>query len=177
MLSLDFNNLTQAQLDALSVVIYSDVKEWYSQNRSTVDDPLQSFKFIAGSLLRSFQERRPASNNVRIRKNIRAHAQLYWKGSFYTGTATEIGNRSLRIEVAPGMIPDVEMLREVQPLLGVLLSQDATEPQPKRLLVQVEDVKQVTDEQGNRVAIDLEFPEQIMPRQQSKIRQLVKGLS
>jgi cellulose synthase (UDP-forming) len=177
MLSLDFNNLTQPQLDALSLVIYSDVKEWYSQNRSTVDDPLQSFRFIAGSLLRSFQERRPASNNVRIRKNIRAHAQLYWKGSFYTGIATEIGNRSMRIEVAPGMIPDVEMLREVQPLLGVLLSQDATEPQPKRLLVQVEDVKQVTDDQGNRVAIDLEFPEQIMPRQQSKIRQLVKGLS
>jgi cellulose synthase (UDP-forming) len=177
LLSLDFNNLTQAQLDALSVVIYSDVKEWYSQHRATKDDPMQSFKFIASSLLRSFQERKPASNNVKIRKQISAHAQLYWKGSFYTGTATQIGNRSLRIEVPQGSIPDMDMLREVQPLLGVLISQDSSEPQPKRLLVQVENVQQLADEQGNRVALDLEFPDQIMARQQSKIRQLVKGLN
>ncbi len=177
MLSLDFNNLTQAELDALTIVIYSDVKEWYSQNRTTMDDPMQSFRFIASSLRRSFQERRPASNNVKIRKQIQAHAQLYWKGSFYNGMATEIGNRSLRIEVPTGSIPDVEMLKDIQPLLGVLLSQDAGELQPKRLLVQVENVQNLTDDKGNRVALDLEFPEQIMSRQQSKIRQLVKGLN
>jgi cellulose synthase (UDP-forming) len=177
MLSLDFNNLTQAELDALTLVIYSDVKEWYSQNRTTMDDPMQSFRFIASSLRRSFQERRPASNNVKIRKQIQAHAQLYWKGSFYNGMATEIGNRSLRIEVPTGSIPDVEMLKDIQPLLGVLLSQDAGELQPKRLLVQVENVQNLADDKGNRVALDLEFPEQIMSRQQSKIRQLVKGLN
>jgi cellulose synthase (UDP-forming) len=177
LLFLDFANLTQAQLDALTVVIYSDVKEWYSQKREVTDDPLRSFKFIASSISRSFQERRPASNNVRSRKHIRAHVQLYWKGSFYAGTATEIGNRSLRIEVAKGSIPDVEMLSEVQPLVGVLLSQDASEAHPNRLLVQVENVQQLTDADGNRVALELEFPQQIMSRQESKIRQLVKALN
>lgn len=177
LLSLDFDTLTQAQLDALNIVIYSDVQEWYSQRREVMDDPLRSFKFIASSLARSFQERRPASNNMKIRKQIAAHAQVYWKGSFYNGRVTEIGNRSLLIELPPNKIPDVDMLGEVQPLVGVLISQDASDPQPKRLLVQVEGVRHISDEQGNRVALELEFPDQIMNRQQGKIRQLVKALA
>jgi cellulose synthase (UDP-forming) len=177
MLSLEFVQPTQAQLDALNVVIYSDVKEWYSQRRAVVDDPMQSFKFLASSLGRSFRPLKPASNNVHIRKQIRAHAQIYWKGSFYSGLATEIGNRSMRVEIAPGSIPDVDMLKTVQPLVGILISQDEGEAQPKRLLVQVEDVNQVSNERGSRVELELEFPDQIMQRQQSKIKQLVKALS
>ncbi|MBE9031139.1 UDP-forming cellulose synthase catalytic subunit [filamentous cyanobacterium LEGE 11480] len=177
LLSLDFVSPTQAQFDALNLVIYSDVEEWYSQRREAMDDPMQSFKFLASSVVRSFQERTPASNNVRIRKQIKAHAQVYWKGSFYGGRITEIGNRSLRIEVPANKIPDVDMLRDVQPLVGILISQEADDPQPKRLLVQVDDVHHIADEFGNRVALELEFPDQIMPRQQGKIRQLVKGLA
>jgi cellulose synthase (UDP-forming) len=177
LLSLDFATLTQSQLDALNVVIYSDVKEWYSQKRAVVDDPMRSFRFLASSLGRAFRPLAPASNNVRIRKTIRAHAQIYWKGSFYNGMATEIGNRSMRIEFAAGSIPDMDMLKDVQPLVGVLISQDANEPQPKRLLVQVDEVNQLSDAQGNWISLELEFPDQIMARQESKIQQLVKALN
>jgi cellulose synthase (UDP-forming) len=177
LLSLDFISPTQAQFDALNIVIYSDVDEWYSQRREIVDDPMQSFKFIASSLTRSFQVRTPASNNVRSRKQIGAHAQVYWKGSFYSGRVTEISNRGLRFEVDSNKIPDVDMLSEIQPLVGILISQEANDPQPKRLLVQVDAVHHVSDATGKRVALELEFPDQIMSRQEGKIRQLVSSLA
>jgi cellulose synthase (UDP-forming) len=43
-LAIDFVNPTRTQLDALALVIYSDVKEWYSQKREYVDAPLASFQ-------------------------------------------------------------------------------------------------------------------------------------
>jgi cellulose synthase (UDP-forming) len=176
LLFLDFPTLTTKEQDDLTLVIYSDVKEWYSQRREMADDPMESFKFIASSLMRSFQQRKPAINNVRLRKPIGAHAQIYWQGGFYKAMATEIGNRSLKVEIEPGLLPDVETLRKVQPLVGLLLSQDPTEPLPKRLLAQVIDV--TSSEAGsNRVVLELEFPDQIMARQQTKIRQLVKSLN
>jgi cellulose synthase (UDP-forming) len=177
LLSLDFISPTQAQFDALNIVIYSDVDEWYSQRREIVDDPMQSFKFIASSLTRSLQVRTPASNNVRSRKQIGAHAQVYWKGSFYSGRVTEISNRGLRFEVDSNKIPDVDMLSEIQPLVGILISQEANDPQPKRLLVQVDAVHHVSDATGKRVALELEFPDQIMSRQEGKIRHLVSSLA
>jgi cellulose synthase (UDP-forming) len=177
LLFLDFPVLTQAEQDALTLVIYSDVKEWYSQRREEADDPMESFKFIAGSLMRSFSDRKPATNNVRLRKPIGAHAQIYWQGGFYNARATEIGNRSLKVEVEPGLLPDVETLNKVQPLVGLLLSQDPTEPLPKRLLAQVIDVVSTVENGNNRVVLELEFPDQIMNRQQTKIRQLVKSLT
>jgi cellulose synthase (UDP-forming) len=177
LLFLDFPTLTTKEQDDLTLVIYSDVKEWYSQRREAADDPMESFKFIASSLMRSFQQRKPAINNVRLRKPIGAHAQIYWQGGFYKAMATEIGNRSLKVEIEPGLLPDVETLRKVQPLVGLLLSQDPTEALPKRLLAQVIDVTSSTEAGSNRVVLELEFPDQIMARQQTKIRQLVKSLN
>jgi cellulose synthase (UDP-forming) len=177
LLFLDFPTLTTKEQDDLTLVIYSDVQEWYSQRREAADDPMESFKFIASSLMRSFQQRKPAINNVRLRKPIGAHAQIYWQGGFYKAMATEIGNRSLKVEIEPGLLPDVETLRKVQPLVGLLLSQDPTEALPKRLLAQVIDVTSSTEAGSNRVVLELEFPDQIMARQQTKIRQLVKSLN
>ena len=51
LLAIEFIDLSRSQLDALSLVIFSDVKEWYSQNRDYEDNPLSSFKFIATSFL------------------------------------------------------------------------------------------------------------------------------
>jgi cellulose synthase (UDP-forming) len=177
LLFLDFPALTSKEQDDLTLVIYSDVQEWYSQRRETADDPMESFKFIASSLMRSFQQRKPAINNVRLRKPIGAHAQIYWQGGFYKAMATEIGNRSLKVEIETGLLPDVETLKKVQPLVGLLLSQDPTEPLPKRLLAQVIDVDSSSEAGSNRVVLELEFPDQIMARQQTKIRQLVKSLN
>lgn len=174
MLSIEFVDLTRAQLDAVSVVIYSDVREWYSQQRNTVDDPMESLKFIATSVVRSFQKRHAAPSNViRVRKPIQAHAQLYWRGQFYSGIATEISGRSLRLEVQPDVIENVQLLEYYQPLVGLLLSESATQELPSRLLAQVERVETVDD----RVVIELRFPGQIMQRQEDKIRQIVKTLT
>ena len=45
--------------------------------------------------------------------------------------------------------------------------------EPKRLLAQVHHV----ESPGNILAIELEFPDQIMERQEVKIRQLLKSLN
>ena len=171
--TLDFIAPTRSQIDALTVVIYSDVKEWYSQHRQNSDDPLSSLRFITTSLSRAFQSRNPEFTTMRLRKSINAHAQLYWKGSYYRAEAVEIGNRSLRLQLELGELPEVEELKTSQPLVGLLLSQTMDEAAPKRLLAQVHHI----ESPGNLLAIELEFPEQIMERQEVKIRQLLKSLN
>ena len=171
--TLDFIAPSRSQTDALTVVIYSDVRQWYSQHRENKDDAFGSIKFIATSFARAFQALKPESNQMRLRKPIDAYAQLYWKGSFYRANAVEIGNRSLRLELQPGDLTDVDELRKTQPLVGLLLSQDNGDVSPQRLLAQVNQV----GTPGDRLTIELEFPEQIMQRQEGKIRQLVKSLN
>ncbi|KAM3089712.1 UDP-forming cellulose synthase catalytic subunit [Phormidesmis sp. 146-35] len=177
MLSIEFINLTRSQLDAISVVIYSDVREWYSQQRDGVDDPMESFRFIASSIGRSFRKREAAPSGLRTRKPIHAHAQLYWRGHFYQAVAIEINQRSLQLEMPTGLIYDLDALGNNQPLVGLLLSQDTDEPLPKRLLAQVDQVESVVDQHGSRIVIELSFPDKIMERQESKIKELVKTLS
>jgi cellulose synthase (UDP-forming) len=174
MLSINFVKPTAAQLDALSVVIYSDVKEWYSQNRAAVDDPMQSFKFIASSFMRSLREPKPAPS-LKARKAIEAYAQLYWRGHLYEARATEIGTRGLKLEMDPSTIHSLDALETGNPLVGLLLSQSPTDPLPKRLLAQIDTADLVSS--GNQVEIELSFPEQMMARQKSKIKQLVRGLT
>ena len=171
--TLDFIAPSRSQIDALTVVIYSDVRQWYSQHRENKDDAFGSIRFIATSLARVFQALKPEFNQMRLRKPIDAYAQLYWKGSFYRAHAVEIGNRSLRLELQPSDLTEVDELRKTQPLVGLLLSQDDGDVSPQRLLAQVNQV----ETPGDRLTIELEFPEQIMQRQETKIRQLVKSLN
>lgn len=171
--TLDFIAPSRSQIDALTVVIYSDVQQWYSQHRENKDDAFGSIRFIATSLARAFQALKPESNQMRLCKPIDAYAQLYWKGSFYRAHAVEIGNRSLRLELQPGDLTEVDELRKTQPLVGLLLSQDNGDVSPQRLLAQVNQV----ETPGDRLTIELEFPEQLMQRQETKIRQLVKSLN
>ncbi|MBD0314576.1 MAG: PilZ domain-containing protein, partial [Microcoleus sp. T3-bin5] len=68
-LFVDFVNPSRTQLDDLTLVIFSDVKEWYSQTRKEVDNPLESLKFIVTSFKRVFREFRPAVG-VKVRKQV-----------------------------------------------------------------------------------------------------------
>ncbi|MCY7274908.1 MAG: UDP-forming cellulose synthase catalytic subunit [Phormidesmis sp. CAN_BIN44] len=176
MVSIEFIEPSRAQRDALSRVIYSDVREWYSQQRDSVDDPMESFKFIASSVTRSFRKREAAPVNAKLRKPIRAHAQIYWQGQLYPAMATEISHRSLQIEMETGVIDDHHSLSRNYPV-GLLLSQEVNEPLPKRLLAQVEEVVSVSDLRGSRLLLELTFPEKIMKRQESKIKHLLRTLS
>ena len=174
-LAIDFIDLTPAQQDALSIVIYSDVWEWYSQHRQDVDRPLDSFRFIATSLMRSFRPTRPAAN-LQMRKKVQAAAQVYWEGHFYSGIAREINSQSLQVEL-PSSPESLKLQQESGALVGLLVSQDPNEPMPSRLLAQVIQAQQVYDEEfGDRLQVELSFPEQVMERQRPKIRNLLRTL-
>jgi cellulose synthase (UDP-forming) len=176
-LSVEFLPMTRSQTDALNVVIYSDVREWYSQNREKIDDPMESFGFIATSLQRAFRKLEPENRAaIGLRKDIQAPIQIYWRGHFHPATATKLSSSTLQVEMPFGALPSWETLQETQPLVGLLLSQDAEEPLPQRLLARVESVESVTDQRGNRLVIELRFPEQAREQQAEKIRQLMEGV-
>lgn len=176
-MAIDFLEPSRTQLDALSLVIYSDVREWYSQTREAMDDPMESFKFIATSVSRSFREPKPATSAMAIRKQVRALAQLYWDGHFYTAIATEIGVRSLRLELESAVIQNLDTMQKTKAIVGLLISQTENEALPKRLLAQVQTVETFSNASGGKIAIDVSFPERLRDRQGGKIKELVETLS
>lgn len=197
-LFIDFVNPTRSQIDDLTLVIYSDVKEWYSQTRTETDNPIESLKFIATSLKRVFREFRPATGE-KVRKQVNAFAQLYWEGwegHSYTAKVTEIGTQDVRLELDTSEILNLETMQHTQPLIGLLLSQEAGDSQPTSLLATVETIEDLTAvSQGVResklsrresptqalasevrIAIELSFPESLKRQQQAKIQRLLKTL-
>jgi cellulose synthase (UDP-forming) len=197
-LFIDFVEISRTQFDDLTLVIYSDVKEWYSQRRTETDNPIESLKFIITSIRRVFREFRPAMGE-KIRKQVNGFAQLYWEGwegHSYTAKITEIGTQDLRIELDGSDIFNLETMQQTQPIIGLLLSQDADDPQPQSLLAQVETIEElVAPAQGLqgtklsmsespavitapevRIAIELSFPESLKRQQQIKIQRLLKTL-
>lgn len=187
LIAFDFVNMTQAQKDALVLVLYSDVKEWYSQKRSDLDRPFHSLGFLATGLIRAFQEPKPAPNTA-VRKQVNAAAQVYWDGNLYSGIAKSISSRSLILEMDGSLLPSFEELHETSPPVGLLLSQHKNDDDPKKLIGQVSAVKVseplasgevaylVNREAGSSVEVELTFPEDLDTRQGSKIRQLLREL-
>ncbi|MDP8965065.1 MAG: UDP-forming cellulose synthase catalytic subunit [Cyanobacteriota bacterium] len=189
-LFVDFVNPSRTQLDDLTLVIFSDVKEWYSQTRKEVDNPLESLKFIVTSFKRVFREFRPAVG-VKVRKQVNAFAQLYWEGwegQSHTAKVTEISTQDVRLELDAAGIFNLETMQQTQPLIGLLLSQAADNPQPTSLLATVETIEELTVPGKGlpqesaltiaevRIAIELRFPEALKRQQQAKIQRLLKTL-
>lgn len=146
-LFIDFVEPTRTQIDDLTLVIYCDVKEWYSQTRTETDNPIESLKFIITSLKRVFREFRPAIG-VKVRKQVNGWAQLYWEGwegHSYLARVTEIGSSDVRIELDESDIFNLEIMQSTQPLIGLLLSQEKNDPQPTSLLAKVETIEPLTD--------------------------------
>jgi cellulose synthase (UDP-forming) len=189
-LFIDFVNPSRTQLDDLTLVIFSDVKEWYSQTRKEVDNPLESLKFIVTSFKRVFREFRPAVG-VKVRKQVNAFAQLYWEGwegQSHTAKVTEISTQDVRLELDAAGIFNLETMQQTQPLIGLLLSQAVDNPQPTSLLATVETIEELTVPGKGlpqesaltiaevRIAIELRFPEALKRQQQAKIQRLLKTL-
>ncbi|MEO8893315.1 MAG: UDP-forming cellulose synthase catalytic subunit [Coleofasciculaceae cyanobacterium] len=186
-LALEFVNISRAQLDSIALVIYSDVKEWYSQKNEFTDAPLASFKFLATSLTRSFQEFKP-DRITKVRKRVQASGQLFFNGEFYAGNVTEMGISSLRLELSGKAVSSDKMLQDQnlaqvqqeKPLVGLLLSPDNTEIAPSRFLAQIVALDVVSAASSNteadQVVVELKFPEQFKPKQEAKIKQILKVL-
>jgi cellulose synthase (UDP-forming) len=186
LLSLDFINVSRTQADDLSLVIFSDVKEWYAQHRSQSDRPFDSLRFISTSLSRVFSEFTPELG-TKMRKQVRASVQLVWDGwmgQSYQAEVVEMGTRDLRLEVMGLSDLDIDTLRQDQPLLGLLMSTYPGEAQS--LLAQVSEVNVLPPQtvwlEGNafvddpKVALELTFPSTLDRQQRSKIRAVLKSL-
>jgi cellulose synthase (UDP-forming) len=196
-LFIDFVEPSRTQIDDLTLVLFSDVKEWYSQKRDEADDPIESLKFIATSLKRVFREFRPAIG-VKVRKQVNAFAHLYWEGwegHSYTAKVTEIGTQDMRLELDGSDIFNLETMQSTQPIIGVLISQDENNSPSQSLLAKVETIEPLTADSGsspsmevarsstatavstNQFAIELSFPESLKREQHVKIKRLLTTLN
>lgn len=182
LLAVDFINASRTQLDDLIVVIYSDVCQWYSQQRVETDKPLASLRFISSSLQRAFQEFRPAVG-VKVRQQVCATAQLYWEGwegKSYAAKVTEMGTRDLRVELAVEPL-HLDTIRVTQPLIAFSLDQDHIDPYAHSLLAEVQMVEELLPLSthslaSTRIALELRFPESLDRQQQDKIRRILHSL-
>jgi cellulose synthase (UDP-forming) len=184
-IAVEFVDMSQAQYDALVRVIYSDVADWYSQERQVIDKPLNSFGFLIAGPLRALRDRQPAPRATHA-KPIQAPAQLYWNGSFYPAIATSINSETVCLELYPNTLVDPELLQVGNPPVGLLLGATYQDATPIRLVAQVESVifadrslfmampEQVQPPTG--LSLELRFPKQLDGHQRSKIRQLLKTL-
>jgi cellulose synthase (UDP-forming) len=193
-LAIDFPELTSAQRDQLVLVLYSDVEEWYTQQRQEVDRPWHSFQFMVTGLNRVFRSAKPASATP-VRKQIRAAAQLYWEGQYYQGIATEMSSRRLRVELDSYPV-ELTALRQSEAPVGILLSQTVSDPNPTQLLALIESIGtrqtaisaggvQASGVQANgvqagstgaAVPVELSFPQALDEQQAQPIRQLLRHL-
>ncbi len=180
-LAVDFIDLTPSQYDVLVLVLYSDVNQWYTQERQEVDRPLHSFQFLISGLGRVFRDVQPAKS-APVRKQIRAAAQIYWNERYYPGIATEMSSRSLKVEL-DDCPPELAALRRSPTPVGVVLSQNTSDPNPAQLLAQIDAIgtRQMTLVNGAVQAsaampIELSFPQALDLQQGWQIRQLLKQL-
>ncbi|HEY9761206.1 MAG TPA: UDP-forming cellulose synthase catalytic subunit [Trichocoleus sp.] len=188
LLSVDFVNISRTQADDLSLVIFSDVREWYSQHRSEADKPFASLRFIATSLNRVFREFQPELG-VKMRKQVRTPVQLVWDGwtgQSYQAEVVEMGTRDLRIEVSGFSSLDVDTLRQAKPALGLLFPTPYPEDMAQSLLAQVTEADVLPPRQiwiedqlfldDPKVALELTFPTALDRQQRGKIRSVLKSL-
>ncbi|MBD2774845.1 UDP-forming cellulose synthase catalytic subunit [Iningainema tapete] len=180
-LAVDFVNLDRAQQDALTLVLFSDVREWYSQKRQFTDKPFASLGFLATSLTRSLRDVKPTSGE-RIRKQVQARGDLYWDGHFFGGVATELGVTGLKLELQSKKAKqanrllveeDLHKMRTLKPLVGLLLSEESDNLLPKRFVVEISSVQ---EEANGNIILELNFPDKFKQSQDTKIKQLLQIL-
>lgn len=181
LLAVDFVKLNTAQRDALTLVLYSDVQEWYSQKGQYVDRPIASLGFLATSLTRALGDIKQTSRK-KVRKQVNSNSQLYWDGNFFFGVATELGTTGLRLEIEDKKAvsshkmlgqQDLHTMQTVKPLVGLLLNEDGDNVSSNRF---VAEIYAVEEEASGKIAIELIFPEKFKERQDTKIKQLLQVL-
>ncbi|MEO1589870.1 MAG: UDP-forming cellulose synthase catalytic subunit [Cyanobacteria bacterium J06632_22] len=175
--SVDFAELTQAQQDALVLVLYSDVETWYSQARTIIDRPLASLRFILTAVQRAFRSPQPAQR-MTVHKQVSAAAHLYYGGQFHTGLATAINSRQLQLQL-DGLTPEaLDVVQKSNLPLGVVVNQTVDAADATRLVAQLVDVQTVSksDPVSPRLQLTLAFPKPLDSRQGNVIQHLIETL-
>ncbi|TVQ14895.1 MAG: cellulose synthase catalytic subunit (UDP-forming) [Leptolyngbya sp. DLM2.Bin27] len=180
-LAIDFVNLSPSQADDLTLVLFSDVKEWYSQNRTQVDKPLRSLQFIATTLWRVFTDLQPATGQ-KMRKQVQAPVELAWDGwhsNSYQARVVEIGSRDLRLEVHNVTELDRATLLEAFPTVGLLFPAGQALPKAQSLVAQVDQALELGNrpDAQSRIVLELTFPTALASQQRRKIQTLLRSLA
>ncbi|MBD0267060.1 MAG: PilZ domain-containing protein, partial [Cyanobacteria bacterium Co-bin8] len=172
-LAVAFEDMTPVQHDALVVVLYSDVKEWYSQTRNIADRPLESIKFLATSLLRAFREPKPMES-VQVRKRIQTPGQVYIEGQYFPSTALEINSRTLQLAISPDHLLSLhpEVFTQGQ-AVGVVVMPTPEPADAVKLVAQVERL----DRSGEAPLLEVSFPKVLDSRQGQRIKTLLYSLN
>ena len=180
-LTVEFVDLSPSQADDLTLVLFSDVKEWYSQNRPQVDKPLRSLKFIATTLWRVFTDLQPATSQ-KMRKQVQAPVELTWDGwhsDSYQARVMEMGSRDLRLEVQAVTELDRATLLETFPTVGLLFPAGQALPTAQSLVAQVAQAMEMPTLHGDqsRLVLELTFPNALAAQQRRKIQTLLRSLA
>jgi cellulose synthase (UDP-forming) len=182
-LAIDFVNLNQSQKDHLSLVLYSDVEEWYCQKRKYADQPVASLGFLSTSLLRSLKEIKLIQQK-QVRKQVFAYSELYLDGNRFNGVISELGVTGLSMELnstkAKSSSKELEQndlvnIQTIKPLVGLILSKNKTIDigQSGRFIAEVQTVE--IDSTG-KITMDLKFPDKFQHQQLPNIKQLLEQL-
>ncbi len=180
-LFLDFINVSPNQADDLVLVLYSDVQQWYSQNRSQVDKPLRSLTFIATSLWRVFTDFQPA-DQVKVRKQVNAEVHLTWEGwhhDSYPAWVVEMGTGDLRLAVQGLAELDQATLAETFPTVGLLFPPRGELSVAQSLVAQVTQATTLPhpNPEQTKLLLELSFPEALAHQQQRKIKTILRTLT
>lgn len=155
LLAINFINLNQVQQDDLTVILYSDVSEWYSQSRQERDNPWTSLRFIGLSLLRVFQEFRPELG-IQVRKQVNFITQVYWEewgNETKLGYIQQLSAQELRLELNELSDRQLQRLELTKPVVGLLVF-PPNALNPSSLIAQVERIETVTELERSPAAMD-----------------------
>jgi cellulose synthase (UDP-forming) len=166
-----FEDLTPAQQDALILVLYSDVEQWYSQFRPNSDRPLESIRFLITSLLRVFYHPEPSASQP-VLKQITAPAQVYSHGHYLDAVAYAINSQGMRavLQHDHPLILHPEIFGAGEP---VGLSVEVSGGLPVRLVAQLNKINR-SDQQ---TTLELGFPKVLEAQQSERIRSLMYDLT
>ncbi len=174
-IAVDFGELSQVEMDNLAIVLYSDVAEWYSQDRSDKDNAFSSLWFLITALGRVLQDFRPAPKRA-IRKQTSMVAKLFWEGRNYPGIITEMGVRSMLIDIyEPSLQRAQQRLETTRPLVGISLTGSLPRDIGRNFVAEVQAATLAEDSQGSLLRVELVFPEQIHDRQQDKLERILQA--
>lgn len=173
-IAVDFGEMSQSEMDALAIVLYSDVDEWYSQDRAEKDNAFASIWFLITAFARVLQDFKPAARRP-VRKQTSMVSKIFWEGRYYPGIITEIGVKSMMIDIYDAEILAKQAhLVNSKPLVGVSLTGNLPKDVSRNFLAEVSDAQLSQDTQGQLLRIELQFPEQIQERQQDKLERILQ---
>jgi cellulose synthase (UDP-forming) len=166
-----FEDLTPPQTDALILVLYSDVSEWYAQRREKVDNPLQSILFLVSSLLRAFRDPQVAAS-AEIRKSIKSDAQIYTQGHYIRAIGREISSRTIQMILPQENLALLhpEILEIGQPVGLLMSSHDQSDP--VRLIAQLDEIIRTNE----AIVLELSFPKGLDVQQKERVHYLLHTL-